>query len=368
MNRSLVICLFLLPAVLFACGGEIEPGRTAAERAVVTGLTLAAVAEGSLDGASSYVATIESRDRGVLAARIDGRVGRIAVREGDVVREGDLLLSLEDTAAADRLRGAEAAVAEARSGLAATQAGQRLAEQTEERFLRLRKQEAVTPQEMDRVAAEAEMARQATAVANAALQRLIALRDGARVARSHTRVRAPYDALVARCKVEEGSTVMPGTPLFHLDRQGAMVARAELPESLFGKIPGGATLRVEVPALGRVLTGTVDEVLPVADPASRSFQVKVALPVEPGLAAGFYARVLLPGEGKAMLLVADSAVVYRGQLQGVYVVEEGMLRYRMVKTGRRGDGLVEILSGLSAGETVVVSGTERARSGARVEG
>jgi multidrug efflux pump subunit AcrA (membrane-fusion protein) len=86
------------------------------------------------------------------------------------------------------------------------------------------------------------------------------------------------------------------------------------------------------------------------------------------LAAGLYARVNVPGEARPMLLVPAAAVVYRGQLTGIYVVEEKILHYRLVKTGRTQGARVEILSGLNPGETIVTGGTVRARTGARVGG
>lgn len=352
MNKTLLPSL-LLCLLLAACGRDIEPGETSAQRPVIRGLALTTVAATTLPEAVTYVGTVESPDRGVLAARIDGRVGRIAVREGDLVRPGQLLLTIEGNPAPHRLSEAEGAHRAAAARL-------ELAEQTAGRYRQLFVKEAVTPQEMDRVGAELEMARQQLRSAAAAV-------ETARTALAYTRVTAPYDARLVRREVEEGTTVQPGTPLLVLDRQGEWRVRARLPEALLGRVAAGDAVSVEIPAAGRTLSGKVAEVLPAADPQSRAFEAKVAIVDGSGLGAGMYARVGLAGGARPALLVPAAAIVQRGQLSGLYVVEEGALRFRLVRTGRRLDDRVEILSGLAEGATIVAAGTEKAQHGARVE-
>jgi RND family efflux transporter MFP subunit len=345
---SLIFCLLLT-----ACGPDIEPGRTEAQRPVVRGLPLTTVAPTALPEAETFVGTLESPDRGVLAARVDGRVGRIAVREGQLVEAGQLLLTIEGNPASHRLNEAEGAKK-------AAQAGLELAEQTAARYRRLFAREAVTPQEMDRISAELEMSRQNQRSAAAAV-------ETARTALGYTRVTAPYASRLVRREVEEGTTVLPGTPLLVLDRQGAWRVRTRLPEKLFGRVAEGDAVSVEIPAAGKTLEGALAEISPAADPQSRDFEVKVAIVDDRGLSAGMYARVSFVGAARPALLVPLSAIVQRGQLSGLYVVGDGILHFRLVRIGRRLDDRVEILSGLAAGATIVATDTEKAQDGARVE-
>lgn len=365
VRRIAALCI---PLTLLACGGEIEPGTRAAERPVVQGITLAAVAEAPLVEGESYVGTVESRDRGLVAARTDGVVERVAVREGEAVKKGDLLLTIAGNQARDRLGEAAAGAAAARRELAAARARAELAEKTFERYRRLFQREAVTPQEMDRASAEREEARAGVAAAEAAVQAAEAGRGAARTAAGYSRVLAPYEARVARLEVEEGSTVLPGTPLLVLDRAGARRVRVEIPESKLGKIAVGDPVQVEIPSRGETFPARISAVEPAADPGSRSFEAKADLPPEADLPSGLFARVTFPGRERPALLVPASALVERGQLTGVYVARDGVLSYRLVRTGRTVGDRVEVLSGLKAGETVVAGGVERARSGARVEG
>jgi RND family efflux transporter MFP subunit len=346
------LALLLLP-LLAACGDDIAPGRTTQEPAIVKGLGIETLSGETLPDSQSLVGTVGSLDRATLTARIDGRVGALKVKAGDRVAAGAVLLTIADTPAGARLAGAE-------SARQAAAARRTLADQTLTRFEQLRAGEAVTPQEFDRVAGEAAQARSELQAAEAAV-------DQARIVAGYARVTAPYAAQVAATLVEAGSTVMPGTPLLVLDRTGGWQVRLTCPESLTGRVLPGTALQIEVPALQRTFAAIVTEVEPAADPASRSFQAKAALPDDPQLAAGLFARAAYAGGMTDTLLVPVAAVVTRGQLTGVYVVEGGRLHWRLIKTGRAVGNRVEALAGLAAGEKVVVSGVDRAVSGARVE-
>ncbi len=343
----------LLLGLLTACGSDIGPGRTTAEPAAVKGLTVQALGSEALPGMQFFVGTVESLDRATLTARIDGRVGSLLVKAGDRVAAGALLLTIADTPTGAQLTGAESARQTAAARLA-------LAEKTLSRFEKLKASEAVTPQEYDRVASEAAQARGDLQSAEAAVAQ-------ARTVAGYARVTAPYAARVASTAVEAGSTVFPDTPLLILDRTGGWQARLACPETLAGRIVAGTVLNIEVPSLQRSFSATVSEVEPATDPASRTFQVKAALPDDPQLAAGLFARAAYAGGMAETLLLPAAAVVIRGQLTGVYVVEDGILRWRLIKTGHTVDNRVEVLAGLASGEKVVVSGVDKAVNGARAE-
>lgn len=368
MSQALIPVALFISLLLAGCGQEIQPGNTLREAPVVGGLTLLTLTAAQIPGSESFVGSVEAADRGQLAARIDGRVGRFAVSEGERVKAGTLLLTLGETTAGDQARAAAAGVAEAQGALAAARARLDLADKTLARYRQLFAKEAVTPLEMDRVSAEQTQAANGLAAAEAAVQRLIAQRSAAATAAGYSQVTAPYDALVVRKLVQEGSTVLPGTPLLLLDRQGALQVRAQLPEGLTGQVAVGDAFSVELPALGKNLAATVAEVLPAADAQSRTFEVKLDLAEQAGLSAGLFARVAAAASQKSALLIPASALLERGQLSGVFVVKNGVLHYRLVKTGVRIGDQVEILSGLAAGETIVSGGLEQAVSGARVEG
>ncbi len=360
--------MVLMLGLLTGCGEQIEPGRTTAQAPVITGLGLATVASEPLAHGESFVGSVESFDRGVLAARIDGRVAAIMVNAGDRVREGELLLTLADNQASDRLRQATAAVVAAEGNLAAARAELELADKTQQRYANLLAAQAVTRQEMDGINARLEQARQGVRSAEGMLQQAAAGRAAAEKAVAWSRILAPYDSQVIERRVEVGSTVMPGMPLLTLDRQGGWRVRAAIPESLAGRFKVGERLIVEIPARQEKIPGTLREIVASADPRSRSFEIRLDLDPAPGLSAGLFARVQAPSVMTPVLLVPARALVDRGQLVGVYVVADGCLIFRLVRVGRQLDDRVEILSGLQGGEQIVVDGVERAKNGVRVEG
>lgn len=354
MNKSITLLVVLMTLLLAACGHKIEPGQTEAEPQSITGLKFEQVAAQNVPGQDLFIGTIESSDRGILAARIDGRVGRLAVKVGDPVKAGQLLLTIEQNTVNDRL-------AEAQGSREAAAARLDLAEKTYQRYAQLAKAEAVTPQELDRVTAEREQARQNFKAASAGVAQ-------ARTGAAYNRIIAPYAGIIAEQLVESGSTVMPGTPLLVIERSGIPQARIAVPESLVGQITLGENLLLEIPALQRTISGSVTEIQPASDPATRSFAVKLSLPSDAGLTPGLFLRAQRSAATGSALLIPLAALVHRGQLTGVYVVEAKILHFRLVKIGPQLGDRVEILSGLSAGETIVSGEVQKARSGARVEG
>lgn len=353
MNKTMKLLLVLITFLLAACGDKIEPGQTETGREGIAGLQLEVVAAQEVPGQDLFIGSVESADRGVLAARIDGRIGRLAVKVGDQVKAGQLLLTINENTVNDRL-------AEAQGSRESAAARLDLAEKAYKRYAQLAKAEAVTPQEMDRVAAEHEEARQNWQAASAGVAQ-------ARTAVAYNRVTAPYGGMIAERLVESGSTVMPGTPLLVIERSGIPQARIAVPESLVGQIVVGEALQMEIPALRRTVSGIVTEIQPASDPATRSFAVKLSLPTDAALTPGLFLRAKRQAVAGSALLVPLSALVHRGQLTGVFVVETKILHLRLVKTGAQLGDKVEILSGLTAGETIVSGSVEKARGGARIE-
>jgi len=356
-----------LALLVTACDEKIDPGRSAAEPVVIRGLATAVVASDPVLGRLALVGSVESPDRAELEARIAGRIEQVLVREGAEVAAGQPLVRLTDqtvTAGLNAARAAVTAAGQARDGARAELA---LAEQTLQRYQRLQQGGAVTPQEFDQVSTARQLAASGLAVAEARLAQAESELAAARIAAAQAELTAPYAARVSRVLREAGSTVQPGTPLLRLDRLGPWRVRVAVPEQQAGRLAVGMPLTVEIPALGLVVPAQVRELLPLADPQSRSIEAKLGLETTAELTPGLFARVLLEDPGPPSLSVPAAAVVTRGQLTGVYVVEAGRLSYRLVRTGDANAGRIEILAGLDAGEQVVSAGVERARHGARLE-
>ena len=276
----------------------------------------------------AVVGTVKSRQTADIEAKVSGRITSLPVVLGQVVKEGDLLVALATQESQARLEQAEAAL--------------RQAEIDSQRVGKLRQGGAATQSEFDSVTYRYQSAQAVVAEAKALL--------------AYARITAPSGGVVARKDADVGDLALPGRPLLRIEDPTHLRLEAEVPGSVLARLKPGDTLAVRVDAVGAQIQGKVAEIAPVADPATRSVRVKLDLPETPGLLPGQFGRVAVPLAEAEFLVVPVAAVVQRGQLEIVFVAREGRAQMRLVRSGRPLDGGVEILSGLSAGEAVVVEG------------
>jgi RND family efflux transporter MFP subunit len=346
---------FLLAAALFLslAGCSHDGGGEKEKHPVVTGLTLEKIASVSVPEQFEATGTVRARNTAQLSARISGTVSGIHAKEGDRVRRGSLLLTLEALESTAGATGAAHAVEEA-------QARKKLADVTFERFSKLYEEQAVTRQELDTRRAERDVANQGLARA----------RETARAASAvagYTRIVTPVNGVVTAKSVDAGATVFPGMPLMTVEEEGRYRLEVAVPESLQGKVAMGASVPVSLDGVPAGAVGTVVEIVPKVDPLSRTFTVKLEIPSTGGRSGSFGRALLAVGE-KRGVMVPKTALVERGQLTFVWVVDEGNIaRMRLVKPGTSHADRIEILAGLSQGERIVVSGMEKVVDGARVK-
>jgi len=223
-----------------------------------------------------------------------------------------------------------------------------------ERITRLVRDGAATASELDAV-----QARQAVAVAVAA---------EAATLLDQTRIAAPFDGVVTRKLADVGDLATPGRGLFEVEDPMRLRFETDLSEALLPRIRPGAAFPVRVGDRVDPIRATVVEVSPVSDPVSRSFRVKFDLPSGEGLRSGQFGRVFVPTGGESVLHVPTTAVLRRGQLEFVQVVADGVVRLRLVRTGRVAGGRVELVAGIRPGERVAAVADGRWADGQSVEG
>ena len=383
MKMSQAILLLLLPLTLTACGNDIAPGNTAtgAGQSIQAPLVEAQVSREPL--LYEAVATINARTASTISAKLMGTVQSINVREGQAVRKGDLLLSIDPRMVTAQLEQAEAALNGARRAEAsavsardAATAADEFAAATYRRYKQLLQDNSVSRAEFDEIESRSRQAKaglaQAEGMVEAARSQIrqaeAAFRQAA-LARKDAQVHSPYDGRVVARMVDQGDLASPGTPLLTLEQEGVFCADLVLPERHIQSVQIGMQVMVLVPALGnREAVGEVGRIVPVADARSRSFEVKVAMPEGLDLKSGMFARVLLPIGGVGVLLVPQRAVVHEGQLTGVFVVgQDGIARFRLVRTGKTYGDQVEIISGLPEGQRFVSDVPVRLKDGMVVE-
>jgi RND family efflux transporter MFP subunit len=324
--------LALLLVIYYLAGGfhpKTGPGAVddAAARTIPPGAPTLTVAIETIRPVIAVVGTIRSEEHVNLSSRLNAYVARVAASAGDRVRAGQVLIELDDRDLRQQQRAAEA-------DLASAEAEHR---RTEELF----RSEAATRRQLD--------------AAESAHRSAQARLEEAEIMLSHARIAAPAGGVVVERRVEVGDLATVGSVLLTLYDPGRMRLEAPVPLRLADRLRYGERLEVEIDT-GRELTGgVVGEIVAAVDPQSRTRLVKVLLPGASGkVLPGMFGRLHVPGDPREAVLV-PSGVVYRvGQLPFVQIGRDGKVLRRAVRLGAEHAGRVEILSGLAAGETILL--------------
>jgi multidrug efflux system membrane fusion protein len=395
MNRNKVVAS-LMPLLLIISCAKQQPA--AEVKPIVQGAQIQTVQPSAVDDYYEAVGTVKARNSSMIASRIMGTVINVHVREGDRVRMGQPLVEIESRDGGIQLQKAQAGLRQAQNSLdeaergisaaeaarSAARANETLATATLNRYQKLFERRSVSPQEFDEIQAKHDVARAETERADRLLQATKARRNqmlaqiqqaeadvaNARVYVGYARITSPMNGIVVSKQIEVGSMAMPGVPLLSIESESDYQLEASVEESQLGKIQLQDQARVRIEALGnKELTCSVEEIVPTSDPNSRSYVVKLGLPQSSHgeLRSGLYAQAQFISGQRQALTIPQTAVTERGQLVGVFVVDgSGVARLRLIKTGKVFGQNVEVLSGLNAGEQIVVDGLSSIQDGTRV--
>ena len=285
------------------------------------------------------VGTVRAKLRSVLEAKVSGKIDQMLVVPGQRVKRGELIAHIEAREIQARLDQALAVRTQVEGDL--------------KRYASLLEQKILAQSEYD-------AAQSRFKVADASVQE-------AETLLGYTQVTAPFDGVITRKLTDVGDLAQPGKPLLEMEDSRTLRLEADVPEAVIGKLALGDKLPVRISAIESELEGVVSEISPAADPNSRTFLVKLDLPNMAGIRAGQFGRVAMPVGKTSSLRVPAAAVVVRGQMELVFVVSDGKAQLRLIKTGKRIDSDVELVSGVDAGETVVVGGATGLLDGQPVE-
>ncbi len=343
MNTPLQRLSAALPAIALAlvtgCGDRQERPTSGQSNLPVAPVRTQVAEMKTQPLTEEVVGTVRAKVRATLEAKLSGRIVAMPVDLGQTVRAGALVASLD--------------AAEVKARYEQAQASLDQAERDWKRADELVRQQAMTRAEYD----AAEARRRVTKAALAEAQAMM----------SYIHVNAPFDGVVVKKRAEVGDLAAPGKPLIEMENPQLLQLEADVPEAIASHLQRSERLPVLVDALPQPLTGVVTEMAPAADPVSRTFQVKAALPATRGLMSGQFARLVVPvGESRAVR-VPVAPEVQRGELEILFVVAGGHAQLRLVKTGKRSGGDIEIVSGLDGGETVVTEGAARLMDNQPVE-
>ncbi len=348
-----LLFLLALTGALVGCGGD-EHAKTAQAARHMVRAPVKEIQPSQTEATTSIPGTVVALESVSVASRLMGYIKDIAVAEGQSVKAGQRLFTIDPL-------DVEGAVAQARLGLQQAEDASRDAKADYERFSALYKDEVVTRQQYEKMKLNHDIAVARAAQAKAGL-------GTAQGQLKYAVVTSPINGVVTRKLAMEGDIAAPGQPVLMVENPAKLQVQTSVTEALFKTLKLGQTVQVVVDGLEEPVTGKVARLSPAADPMSHSYSVKLDVPA-PGLMSGSFARVLFPAGSRQVLAVPKAAVLERAGITGVFVVDaQGLAQYRMVRTGANLGDRVEILSGLNPGERVVTGNTDAVNNGDQIQG
>lgn len=365
--QTATVVWMLLTLMLGACSSERQTVSTAPE--TVSNVSLFSAQTANIPDVIEAVGTLRAAETSQLAAQMMGNIVEIRVREGDQVRRGQVLAVIDEAQPRAALDRATAADLAAQQEISASESEFTLADATFKRYQTLFDRKAVSPQEFDEIKARYQAVQARREMARAGQEQTKAALQQARTALSYTHIVAPFDGLVTERKVDPGTLAVPGMPILTLEDLRRYRLETTVNESDLKYVRQGQEVAVLIDALsGRQLQGKVIQIVPAADSASRSFLVKIEVPSDRSLRSGLFGRAEFTRGARTALLIPRTAVIERGQLQGVYVLDQNRIAgLRYITLGKPSAEQVEVLAGLQAGEMLVGDPGNRELSGKRIE-
>lgn len=316
----------------------------------------------------SAIGTVRPKTESRIESLVTAQVIDVGVQPGSSVTKGQLLIRLDDRQLSSRLdqageslKSAEAAKRQVAQTVYAAAAGFKQAKADYDRTKTYFASKAATAQMLEKseslylqAKAGLERSRQALQGAEAGIRQAREVIREATIAMGYTRIKAPQEGVVLERFVDPGDLALPGKPLLSVRTAGDLRLEAFVREGLIGRIHPGSPLKVTIHNLDRTFDVAVDEIVPYADPQSRTFLVKAPLPATDGLYPGMFGKLLIPAVVHQAVVVPAEAIRRVGQLELVTVRIGEKWQERHITTGRKitGRQTVEVLSGLDGGETI----------------
>ncbi len=322
-----VIPLACALLMLTGCNGEKHETTTQTQKLATVQVKIAPVSLDSAQGQIELLGTVEPVDKAVIAAKVTGTITKMPVRLGSTVKKGQLLVEISANEISAKLRQAQAQLEQAKRNL--------------DRETRLLAKNASTPETVKSM-------QEGHRIAQAGYRE-------AKTMAGYTSITAPFAGQITAKPVNAGDLASPGAPLLILENNRRLQVVTSVPEALVVNIHAGDKLTIRIPAADLVTTGTVAEVAPAADPASRTAPVKIDIASSPKLRSGQFARIALAGTSSQTLFIPAAAVFPFGQMERVFVARNSQAELRLVRVGMRRGEMVEILSGLDPDEQIVVA-------------
>lgn len=335
MKRGPLLAVILAALGLTACGKSPSP---AAVHPTQPALASTVVQAEMLPRERVWDGIVEAVHEATLSAQTRGRVLELPFDVNDYVQAGEVVVRFTDVEQQSGRRRAEA-------GMSAVQAALTEAEADYRRIEEVYAKKLVAKAQLDQATARRDSAKAAVAAASSGLREAAQQVD-------YTVIRAPYSGILTARMVKVGETVQPGQPLVSGLSMAQLRVNVEVPQSEIAAIRAHAQAAVLLDDGHRVVAEKL-VIFPFADAVTHSFKLRLELPeAETGLQPGMTVKAAFKLGESAQLRIAEAALVRRGELTGVYVIDGDRVVLRQIRVGHRDAGQISVLSGLEAGERI----------------
>ena len=332
--------------ILYALGllsgdSKIEPGNSANSKPnLQADLPTLTLVKQSADHAVAWQGNVRSRMEVKIAPKLNARIIEVSVHPGQRVKQGDVLVHLDD-------RDLQAAYQAAQAALVAVQAQSVQAHADEKRIADLFNKQAATRQNYDAALAQAQAAQAMVSQARrVAEQRQVMLGENV--------LRAPFEGIIGERLQEPGDMGLPNQPIVTLLKPKDLRLESAIAGYCTHHIKLGMKVNVRIDAIQQTLIGQIDEITPEVDAQTGSQLIKVGLPVTENLQQGQFGWLDLDCQPQQQaLLIPATAVIHYGQLETVKVIEDQQIMIRHIRTGKQYGDQLEVLSGLHEGDKII---------------
>lgn len=312
------------------------------------------------------VGTIRPLTQSVIESQVSAQVVKVSIAPGMNVKKGQILIRLDARRLTAQLKQAKEGLSVAKNQLTQTyksideaKAGLDQASAAYNRAKKLFDADIIPSQKLEidksgflQAKARLEKTKESEQAAKSSIRNAREIVKEAQIALGYTKIISPANGVVAKKMIDPGDIAVPGKPLLIIQTSGALRLEANVREGLISRVILGNEYQVRIKTIGKTVLCRIEEILPYADPATRTFLVKASLPDTPGIYPGMFGRLLIDVKKDQTLLVPENAVIRVGQLELVYVKKDDTWQSVYIKTGKKMNEKIEVLSGLIGNETI----------------
>ncbi|MEA1923807.1 MAG: efflux RND transporter periplasmic adaptor subunit [Pseudomonadota bacterium] len=341
-NNKVILWLFAVGMAFILSSCNQESNSVAKREFKTHTLPVLEVVNEELPVYYTTIGSVISDNRIHITSRITGYIREILVREGQPVSKGDLLVSLDSSDIEGAIEQAKAAAGKADSAL-------KDAEIDLERYEALYQEGSVPENALRKIRLQRDVSQDNLRAAQAAHQI-------AQSQRQYIMIKSPVAGVVVERQKRAGDLATPGFPIISIESEKALLFKSFVPERQIQKVVQGDDVTVDIDALGKTLNGHISRIVPSGDPVTRSYEIKICLDDTIDLLPGMFGRVRFRIGTEKTPVIDRTAVVERGGLRGVFVVDaEQRAHFRWLRFGREWPDRMQVLAGVSPGECIAAN-------------